>query len=237
MIVIFLLIILLCFNIFMSLFCLYMKQKDKRKIMYSRGMQKSNSESTNIIKKKRILSTISVIAQDMVFCYFKCIGYIPSHHIRLFFYKHIFRMDLGKNVVIYSAFETRNPWNIRIGSGSIVGDRVIMDARYGIELGENVNISTGAWFWTLQHDVNAVDFTSQGTGGAITIKDRAWISSRTTILPGCVVQEGCVIAAGAVVTKSCEDPFSIYGGIPAKKIGKRNNEINYIFDGKHRHFI
>ena len=41
--------------------------------------------------------------------------------------------------------------------------------------------------------------------GAVIIKDRAWVSSRTVILPGVTVGEGAVIAAGAVVTKNCRE--------------------------------
>lgn len=44
------------------------------------------------------------------------------------------------------------PNNIIIGRGSIIGDQAVLDARNGIELGENVNFSTGVWIWTEQHD-------------------------------------------------------------------------------------
>lgn len=148
-----------------------------------------------------------------------------------------FKMTIEKNAVIYYGLETRYPWNIKIGKGSIIGDHAILDARYGIEIGENVNISTGVWMWTLQHDVNSETFGTHGQGGKIIIKDRAWISSRTSILPNIVVEEGCVVAAGAVLTKSCDSAFSIYGGVPAKRIGARNCNLTYDFDGRHRLFI
>lgn len=90
------------------------------------------------------------------------VAYIPSHHIRDFLYKHIFKVDMHKKSVIYYGAELRAPWNIIIGEGSIIGDRVILDGRNGIRIGANVNISTGASIWTMQHEVDDPYF---GTGG------------------------------------------------------------------------
>ena len=39
-------------------------------------------------------------------------------------------------------------------------------------------------------------------------------------MTGVTIGNGAIIAAGAVVTKDIE-PYSIYGGVPAKKIGTR----------------
>lgn len=50
-----------------------------------------------------------------------------------------------------------------------------------------------------------------------------WIGARSTIMAGVRIGNGAIVAAGAVVTKDVE-PYTIYGGIPAKKIGMRFNE-------------
>ena len=47
-----------------------------------------------------------------------------------------------------------------------------------------------------------------------------WIGDRSIILPGVSIGTGAIVAAGAVVTKNI-DPYSIVGGVPAKKIGSR----------------
>lgn len=49
-------------------------------------------------------------------------------------------------------------------------------------------------------------------------------------------KEGCVIAASAVAAKSTE-AFSIYGGVPCKKIADRNPNLEYRFNGSHLHFL
>lgn len=46
------------------------------------------------------------------------------------------------------------------------------------------------------------------------------------ILPGVTIGKGAVIAAGAVVTKDVE-PYTIVGGVPARKIGERSPRLNY----------
>lgn len=50
------------------------------------------------------------------------------------------------------------------------------------------------------------------------------------------VNDECVIAGGTVVTKDCE-AYGIYAGILAKKIGVRNNNLQYGFDGSYNWFL
>lgn len=155
------------------------------------------------------------------------IGSVPSHHVRNGAYRHLFRVTMGKKVVIYSHAEIRAPRSLTIGDNSIIGDHAILDARRGITIGRNVNVSTGVWIWTLQHDPQDPSF--RATGGPVVIRDRAWISCRVTVLPGVTIGEGAVVAAGAVVTKDVAD-FAIVAGVPAKVIGKRNAALNYNLD-------
>ena len=149
--------------------------------------------------------------------------------------RHVYLMKIAKTAVLYGGFEIRAPWNIEIGDGTVIGDESKLDGRNGLVIGKNANFSTGVWIWTEQHDLNDPFFYSNNKGGTVVIGDRAWISSRTTILPRVSIGEGCVIAAGAVITKDCE-AFGIYGGIPGKKIGERSHDLRYEFDGSHESF-
>ncbi len=152
------------------------------------------------------------------------IGKIPSQTIRKYLYRHYFQLAIGENTVIYNSCHIRDPHKITIGNHSSIGDRCILDGRSGLTIGNSVNISTGAWIWTLQHDPQDANFAAKGA--PVIIEDYAWISSRTTILPGVTIGKGAVVAAGAVVTKSVA-PYAIVGGVPAKKIGDRNINLNY----------
>ena len=164
------------------------------------------------------------------------LGKFPSHTYRNFMLRHIYLMRLAKTAVLYGGFEVRFPWKIEIGEGSVIGDESKLDGRNGLIIGSNVNFSTGVWIWTKQHDMNDSNFASNAKGGQVVIGDRAWISSRTTILPKVNIGEGAIVAAGAVVTKSVP-AFFVVGGVPAKKIGERSKNLEYCFDGTHEAFF
>lgn len=51
-----------------------------------------------------------------------------------------------------------------------------------------------------------------------------WIGSNVKILSGVTIGDGCIIGAGSVVTKSIS-PFSIVGGVPAKLIRMRFEDL------------
>jgi galactoside O-acetyltransferase len=58
------------------------------------------------------------------------------------------------------------------------------------------------------------------TYGEIIIEDDVWIGSNAVITADVLLAKGVVVGAGAVVTKSTE-PYTIVGGVPARKIGER----------------
>lgn len=149
---------------------------------------------------------------------------VPSHMVRNAAYRWVFRMHMAPGATVYGGVEVRAPWRVSIGRNSIVGHGCLLDGRRGLVIGENVNISSGAWIWTLQHDAHAPDFAA--VGGPVTIGDRAWICTRATVLPGADVGEGAVVAAGAVVTGPVA-PYTIVGGVPAREIGKRDRALTY----------
>ncbi|WKA53998.1 CatB-related O-acetyltransferase [Planococcus shixiaomingii] len=55
---------------------------------------------------------------------------------------------------------------------------------------------------------------------SVVIGNDVWIGSDVTVLEGVTIGDGAIIATGAVVVKDLE-PYTIYGGVPAKKIGER----------------
>ncbi|MBN2145988.1 MAG: acyltransferase [Anaerolineales bacterium] len=113
---------------------------------------------------------------------------------------------------------------MHIGKNTSIGHHAILDGRNGLTIGENVNLSTGVWIWTLQHDPQSPDFATQG--GPVVIEDYAWVSCRAIILPGVKVGRGAVVAAGAVVTKDVPS-YAIVGGVPAKVISQRTQDLRY----------
>ncbi|MDD5362983.1 MAG: DapH/DapD/GlmU-related protein [Ignavibacteria bacterium] len=176
---------------------------------------------------KSLLIRLYNIFIPLEFLLLRLTGYFPSHHIRKLFYR-IFGVHIGKGSHIYMGAEIRNPRWLKIGNNTSIGHRVILDARGRITIGNSVNISTGVWIWTAQHDTNSKIFDVYIK--PVVINDYAWVSCRSIILPGVTIGKGAVVAAGAVVTKDVE-PYTIVGGIPAKPIGKRTEDLDYKLDG------
>lgn len=152
------------------------------------------------------------------------IGQIHSHHIRNFFYKYAHRLDLGQNAVIYAGAEIRNPSGLKIGKGTIIGDNAILDARAGIDIGENVNFSSNVRIWTLQHDYRDPNFACNPDHyGPVKIGNRAWIGPHSIILRNVTIGEGAVVAAGSVVTHDVQ-PYDVVGGDTCKSNRKKTTE-------------
>jgi acetyltransferase-like isoleucine patch superfamily enzyme len=195
-----------------------------------------NYDQNNVIKREKRISFVFSFWGGLLRLSLNLLSHFPSHTIRRFFLKYLYLVDISKDVVIYYGFEIRSPFNLHIGNGSIIGDMSILDARNGIWIGENVTLSTGVWLWTEQHNYNNSNFSLDDKKSGIRIENRAWIGPRVIILPNIIIGEGAVVAAGSVVTKNVE-PFTIVAGIPAKKIGNRNVNLNYTFNGDHLWFL
>lgn len=161
------------------------------------------------------------------------ISTIPSVHLRTWLYKGVGVM-MGKNVVIHFRTEIRCPERLTLGKGTIIGDNAILDARRGLTMGANVNLSSNVSIYTLQHDHRDPNFycpPEDKVNFSVEIDDRVWLGSNVIVLPGVHIGEGAVCCAGCVVTKDVA-PFSVVAGIPAKKVGERPRNLTYNFDGK-----
>ena len=73
---------------------------------------------------------------------------------------------------------------------------------------------------TYRKEYGVVDFDTDIFQKETVIGNDVWIGCGATIISGVNVGNGAVIGAGAVVTKDVP-PYEIWGGVPAKKIGKR----------------
>jgi acetyltransferase-like isoleucine patch superfamily enzyme len=166
---------------------------------------------------------ISKYLQTGLYIYCGFIAILPFHFLRKFLLKGL-GAKISKKVGLYRGFEVRHPWKLHIGASTIIGHNALLDARKGLTIGSNVNFSNEVMIWTLHHDYNDSNFSE--IGAPVVIEDYAWICSRAIILPGVRVGKGAVVAAGAVVTKDVE-PFTVVGGIPAKKIAQRNSNLRY----------
>ena len=117
---------------------------------------------------------------------------------------------------------------VEIGQFSHINRDCVLDARGGLKIGNNVSVSHNVMIMTGSHDIGSKSFP--GIFKPITIDDYAWLGARSTILQGVHIGKGAVVCAGAVVVKDVE-PFMIVGGVPAKVIGKRTEDLEYKCSG------
>ena len=180
-------------------------------IFYDRmGKPLDNREAS-----QRILNRFLNWVLDLELLFLTWIGLIPSHFIRLFFYK-LEGVKIGKGSRIHIGARFFFPANIEIGEGSIIGDNVFLDGRDKIKIGDHVDIASEVMIYNSEHDVNSDDF--HATVATVEIGDYVFIGPRVIILPGVKIGKG--VGAGAVVTKNVEE-FKIVGGVPAQVIGER----------------
>jgi acetyltransferase-like isoleucine patch superfamily enzyme len=179
--------------------------------------------SKGIERLERAAKGIFRWGEDLLIFVLTLVGYVPVHAFRLWVYR-MAGISIGKESSFHWRARFFHPWKLRIGRNTIIGNDAMLDARNGIEIGDNVSLSMGVWIWTMEHDPQSPTYGVQG--GPVRIGDYAWVSCRVTILPSVTIGEGAVVAAGAVVAKDVE-PYTIVGGVPAKRIGKRTSDLRY----------
>lgn len=156
------------------------------------------------------------------------IANLPSFHVRHWYYRNILHYAIGRESSMHmGVFVTGT--HIVIGDNVVINRRVYLDGRIGIRIKNNVSISPEVYIISMEHDANDPNFSTQGE--EVIIDDHVWVGVRAIILPGIHIGEGAVIGAGAVVTKDVE-PYHIVAGVPARKIGERDRQIDY----RHNYF-
>jgi galactoside O-acetyltransferase len=135
-----------------------------------------------------------------------------------------------QNIVIGENFASMdNLYMYGNGGEIIVGDNVSANTNVQIGasggriiIGNNVLIAPNVVIRAADHGIKASTLIRDQphTPGVICIEDDVWIGSNAVITSNVTLRKGTIVGAGAVVTKSTE-PYSIVGGVPARKIAQR----------------
>ena len=125
---------------------------------------------------------------------------------------------------IYAGLE-RGDALIEIGDGCRFNSDCMINADCGgeIRLGQQVILGPNVLMRASNHRFSRKDIPicQQGhTPGKIIIDDDVWIGANVVLLPNVHIGCGAIVGAGAVVNKDV-DSYTIVGGVPAKRIGKR----------------
>jgi len=128
----------------------------------------------------------------------------------------------GKNVLIHHHAWFKMTGSITIGDDVRIHPMTYIDGSGGLEIGSHIGITAGCQIYTQNHGIRKDElyYYQPYRLGKVVIEDDCWIGAGSIITAGVTIRKGTIVAAGAVITKDTE-PYSIVGGVPAKKIGER----------------
>ena len=109
----------------------------------------------------------------------------------------------------------QNKDGLKLAERTDIGAFTYINAKYGVELEENVQIGSHCSIYSLS--------TIDGKNGKVTIKKNACLGSHSVVMPGVTVGENSIVGAFSFVNKDVPDNV-IALGVPAKVVKQRNSE-------------
>jgi len=158
---------------------------------------------------------------------------------------------VGKNVLISRKASIYSPHLIEIGNNVRIDDFCILSGR--IRIGNHVHIASGCYLFAGEYGIEMEDFSGLSSrvviyaltddysgkyltnptvpnkfrniiGGKVHLGKHVNVGTGSTILPGVTLEEGTSVGALTLVNKSTQ-PWGIYVGIPARRIGERKKDL------------
>ncbi len=122
--------------------------------------------------------------------------------------------------------------NIRVGAGSVINRKVLLDNRDTVTIGNGCSISYDVRIITAGHDVNSPYFEYYSR--PVTLEDYVVLFAGVTVQPGSVLRRGVAVLSGSVISGDTVEN-GIYGGVPARLVRVRASIPKHKFD-YHRPF-
>lgn len=150
-------------------------------------------------------------------------------HYQSFFIRRSKFCYIADDVCIIPPFFADNPKNVILDNGVSIGSGALFLAtlkmihiKHHSFSGPNLTIITGSHMTKIGRfsaEITNEDKINENPelDKDVIIEEDVWLGANVTILSGVTIGRGCTIAAGAVVTKNTQ-PYSIWGGVPAKFI-------------------
>lgn len=132
----------------------------------------------------------------------------------------------GRGVTLWAKHGIVAGDNFYIGKHSlievdaVIGDNVILANRVALIGRYDHDYQQIGYPIAFSQRIRNAHYAWKGLDSKVVIADDVWIGYGAIVLSGVTIGEGSVIAAGSVVTKDVA-PYSIYAGVPARKISDR----------------
>lgn len=128
----------------------------------------------------------------------------------------------GFNVIVSGGFSPHAL--LQIGDGSLVSANCLLDAGDGIFIGNEVGISPFVKLYTHNHWQSELE-GYHSNFGPITIKDKAYVTGDSLVVPGVTIGEGATVLANSTVINNVEARAQVCGN-PARVIGHAAGELS-----------
>ena len=129
-----------------------------------------------------------------------------------------FGAKMGANCHFYPQSRVWAPWNLECEDAVALGDRAELYNPSRLYLASHAIISQDAYLCGATHDYNNPAFPV--VSYPMRVGRYAWVAARACVSPGVDIAEGAVLGLASVATRDLE-AWSVYAGVPAKKIKER----------------
>jgi putative colanic acid biosynthesis acetyltransferase WcaF len=130
----------------------------------------------------------------------------------------LFGAKLGANCHIYPRARIWAPWNLVCEDVVAIADDAEIYNPATVTLRSHSIVSQQAYLCGASHDYDDPAFPMVWM--PITVGRYAWIGARATVQMGIGVGDGAILGLGSVATRDLQ-PWTVYGGVPARRIGER----------------
>lgn len=159
--------------------------------------------------------------------------------------------SFGENVLISKKASLYSPGQMHFGSNVRIDDFCILSGK--VTIGNYVHIAAGVYLYGHKAGITFDDYSTISSRGAVYavsddysgehmtnptvpeeylglihapvyIGKHVIIGTGSTVLPGVSMGEGCSVGSMSLVNRDTE-PWTIYAGIPAKKIRERSRNL------------
>jgi acetyltransferase-like isoleucine patch superfamily enzyme len=165
---------------------------------------------------------MAVAAEEYLGTLLRPLPGLEGFALRWLLYRALCRR-VGGFCYIYPGARLVHAYGISLGRNFHVNAGAYLYGRGGLTIGDHVMIGPNAVVVSSQHRYDdprlPMVFLGQRTAPVVIGSD-VWIGANAVILPGVHVADGTIVSAGAVVTSDTE-PYTIVGGVPARRIGER----------------
>lgn len=157
--------------------------------------------------------------------------FLPNHPFFMRFRGFLYSLmmdECGKNFQVASTVIFNSLKGMRVGDNVYIApNNIFITTNISIE--NDVILGPGSVYSGGNHQFDGNSFRKlpSKSNGPLILRQGSWVAANCTITSGSILPKNSILAAGAVLNRALAEELTIYGGIPAKKIGKvKTTEIN-----------